>query len=92
MSHKNDSEIFKLSYESLNDQRLTGLGCDLYIVSSNGIGFPAHASVVCSQSDVFQVRNCNNIKGSKREPIKYFLATERGRQSLSCSNVQTKWP
>ena len=59
-SHKNDSEIVKLSYESLNDQRLTGLGCDLYIVSSNGIGFPAHASVVCSQSDVFQVRNCNS--------------------------------
>ena len=55
MSHKNDSEIVKLSYESLNDQRLTGLGCDLYIVSSNGIGFPAHASVVCSQSDVFKV-------------------------------------
>jgi len=48
-------KIIKLSYESLNDQRLTGLGCDLYIVSSNGIGFPAHASVVCSQSDVFQV-------------------------------------
>ena len=60
MSHKNDSEIVKLSYESLNDQRLTGLGCDLYIVSSNGIGFPAHASVVCSQSDVFQVRNVND--------------------------------
>ena len=62
MSHKNDSEIVKLSYESLNDQRLTGLGCDLYIVSSNGIGFPAHASVVCSQSDVFQVRNYNGLR------------------------------
>ena len=52
---KMTQKIIKLSYESLNDQRLTGLGCDLYIVSSNGIGFPAHASVVCSQSDVFQV-------------------------------------
>ena len=55
-------KIIKLSYESLNDQRLTGLGCDLYIVSSNGIGFPAHASVVCSQSDVFQVLDFKGVE------------------------------
>ena len=41
---------------------------------------------------LIQVRNRYTINRPQREPIKYFLATERRRQSISCSNVQTKWP
>ena len=72
-------KIIKLSYESLNDQRLTGLGCDLYIVSSNGIGFPAHASVVCSQSDVFQVVTYKGVE--IRAFIRVRILAERSELS-----------
>ena len=51
-----DKQIDHSILGSLNDQRLTGQGCDLYITASNGIGYPCHASVICSQSEVFQLR------------------------------------